>query len=153
MIPGQLLEYIIRPTLARMGPEYNAPGADILLLATGAQETHCGKYVHQVGGPALGWPQVEPGTQKLVWKWGRRHTLHILRAKMAKPERLMTDWRLACMYARLVYYSWPDPLPPINCDAMFLYYKEKYNSPSGAATLEDWRKNWSRYVEPLLGDA
>lgn len=150
MIPSQLLRYIIQPALAGMGAKYNKPGADVLLLATGAQESHCGEYVKQIGGPALGWPQIEPFTHRQTLCWAMTHAPHVFCRHDSIDARLIYDFCYATKVARLIYYSWPDPLPPVECDAMFAYYKEKYNSTQGAATLEQWRENWARYVQPVL---
>lgn len=158
MLPDQLLRYIIQPKLADMGEKFNRLGADILLLATAAQETHCGEYVHQINGPALGYLQVEPVTHDRILDWTNRNLperaawlqLHFFRANVHHHAKLVFDWGYSTIIARLLYYSWPDPLPPMDADSMFAYYKKCYNSAGGAATLTQWRQNWQTYVEPIL---
>jgi hypothetical protein len=47
-----LRQYVIRPTLQRLGLWSLA--AENLLLGTAAQESKLGYYLHQLEGPALG---------------------------------------------------------------------------------------------------
>lgn len=156
MDPSQLLQYIIRPTLAEMGARFDTHGAAVLLLATAAQESHCGAYVHQIGGPALGYIQCEPATHSLVWDWALRNASGQLPAVRPRDERLMWDWRYATVIARLLYASWgitPVDDGPDDCWQAFEMwdrYKQRYNSALGAATKEQFTANWARYVAPVL---
>lgn len=151
MRPADLLQHVIRPALAWMGPRYADPRAAVLLLATCAQESHCGEYLRQVGGPALGIMQIEPAAYKLVCDWHDRQGLKLIEYPRPDPERLVSDLRLSVVVARLLYYSWPDPLPASTVDATWPIYKRCYNSTAGKATPEQWRQNWARYVAPALG--
>ena len=121
MKPDQLLTYIIRPALRIMtavAGEYNQPAAAIQLLGTSAQETHCGEYVHQIDGPALGIYQCEPETHQLTLRWAQEHDEHVLGHYNQPDERLIYDLRYATMIARLLYRSIPKPLPAIDRYAM-----------------------------------
>lgn len=148
MKPTQMRDYIIKPTLEWMGEDYYKKGAVTLLMATFAQESHCGQYVHQVGGPALGIGQVEPGTHQLVKNWMRRESLDFPKYG---DEELIYDLRYNTMIARLLYYSWPDRLPdPYDRKGNWLMYKKCYNSYQGAATYRQFKRNWRKFVKPTL---
>lgn len=156
MDPSQLLQYIIKPAVMAMAPRFDSKGACVLLLATAAQETHCGQYVHQLGGPALGFLQCEPATHEDVWQWAVRNAPGEVPATMPSHARLMWDWRYATQIARLLYASWGiSPLDDGVDDAWQAYelwsrYKKRYNSYLGAATKEQFAANWNRYVAPVL---
>jgi len=58
----QLHECIVRPALLSLGRSYSQPAARALIMGTIAQESLCGRYIKQRGGPALGIVQMEPET-------------------------------------------------------------------------------------------
>lgn len=157
MDPQQLLEYIIRPTLTDMGDEFDSEAADVLMLATAAQESHCGYYIHQINGPALGAYQVEPYTHGLVWRWARKNTPGLVPDRRPPHDRLVYDLRYSVIIARLLYYSWGIPLSGPGADDVFQAvelwreYKRRYNSYLGAATLDQFKENWAKYVAPVIG--
>lgn len=128
--------------------------AQILLLATSAQESHCGEYLRQIDGPALGPFQMEPNTLDLVVRWTRRHfpviAADVFGEGNQDPERLVHDVRYATLASRLLYYSIPEPIPAVSCGSMWLYYKRWYNTPKGAATETEWNANWRTYVVNIL---
>lgn len=147
MNPQQLVRYVIRPALFVMGGDYASDAAVILLLATAAQETRCGEYVHQVNGPALGIYQMEPATftDTLTRSAGRVPTGRNL------PGRLVYDLRYATEVARLKYWLDPEALPEAeDMDGMWRYYKRDWNSAAGAATEYQFRARWQHYVRPVL---
>lgn len=150
MNPDQLINYLIRPALDGMGPNYSQPGAGVLLLSTLAQESHCGQYLHQVSGPALGIYQIEPGTHDLVWNWARECVPVQVPHEQPADDRLIWDLRYATVIARLLYASWGDPPPEPTVHACWSDYKPKYNSHLGAATFEQFERNWRQYVQPVL---
>lgn len=149
--PEQLLSEIIRPTLESMGDTYSKPGADILLLATAAQETHCGYWLRQVSGPALGIYQCEPATHNMVMDWAGTTGHRDVLPAYCSSGRMVYDLRYATKIARLLYFSWPDPLPhPSDVDGMWKMYKKCFNSSLGAATELQFKNNWRTYVTPCL---
>lgn len=154
--PTDLLNYVIRPTLKGMGDKYAADGADILLLATLAQESHCGYWLHQVGGPALGPYMIEPYTHWLVWDWAKRNATDQVPHIQPDDKKLITDLRYATTIARLLYASWGINMPGNGRDnqwqayELWDKYKRQYNSYLGAATYEQFRDNWHDYVAPVL---
>ncbi|MFW6122267.1 MAG: hypothetical protein ACOC80_15395, partial [Petrotogales bacterium] len=68
MDPNQLKHHIDR-VLSNEIPKYHSRDAVYQLLFTSAAESDCGKYIRQVKGPAMGLFQIEPNSEKLVWKW------------------------------------------------------------------------------------
>lgn len=151
--PHHLLHNIIIPAL-HIDQELDSKAAQILLLATSAQESHCGEWVVQNGGPALGIYQCEPHTHDLVRNWLKLHepamALSIGGCSGFDSERLIYDLRYATQIARALYWSIPHPLPKIARDEMWHYYKQYYNSEAGAATKEEWDRNWETYVKVVL---
>src|SRR6266478_1286657 len=69
MKPDQLRFYIVRPSLAFLGTALATRFAEDLLLATCAQESRLGEYLHQENGPALGIYQIEPASLHDLWFW------------------------------------------------------------------------------------
>ena len=149
MNPEQLLIYIIPPALQLLGDKFNSYRAHIQLLATCGQESHCGEFVHQVHGPALGIYQCEPVTHRLVLHWTLEHEPMVLVSLTSSDNRLVYDLNYATQIARLLYYSIPEPLPAVDMTAMWRYYKSFYNR-GGAATQNEWNANWKRFVAPVL---
>ncbi|HUZ74913.1 MAG TPA: hypothetical protein VMU87_18155 [Stellaceae bacterium] len=142
--PSDLLHRVIRPTLSTLG--LDGPDADALLLATAAQESGCGDRLAQLAGPALGLWQMEPATHgDIIGNFlGTRPTLARAVAALALPamtrvEQLAGNLYYACAMARLVYRRAPAPLPPWNdADAQARYWKDHYNTPRGAGTVEQF---------------
>lgn len=150
MNPKQLLEAIIRPALACLGSQYCTQSAVILLLATAAQESLCGEYVGQVGGPALGIFQMEPATYQDTL--ARSHEPRLLAPHYAK--RMVYDMRYATQMARLKYWLAPDPLPaPEDMCGMWQYYKRVWNTALGDTTMTEFYFHWREFVRPNLMEA
>lgn len=147
MKPSQLTEAIIRPALACLGSQYCTQSAVILLLATAAQESLCGEYVTQVGGPALGIFQMEPPTYRDVLQ--RAHEPRLLAPHHA--ERMVYDFRYAAQMARLKYWLDPEPLPAADdMGGMWSTYKRVWNTPQGAATKKQFITHWETFVLPTV---
>lgn len=148
----QLRDQVIRPVLVYLGMHSEA--AENLLLGTAAQESHLGKYLTQLSGPALGLFQIEPFTHDDI-----HHTYLAFRPQLAKqvvtltgtwPDRhaqLASNAGYAVAIARLKYYRIDEPLPAANdVEGLARYWKAHYNSPQGAGTVEEFVDNWHRYV-------
>ena len=146
--PGQLREYIIRPTLNRIGLYSEA--AEELLMLTAATESLCGKFVHQVGGPALGIFQMEPRTHDDIWE-------NFLKYKPALAMHVKTYGRIsqqlpgslyyACAMARAHYLRVPERLPSaMDVDGLAQYWKDHYNTHLGAGTPAKAIENYQRYA-------
>lgn len=147
--PGHLREYVIRPTLKHMG-HYSEAAVELLML-TAAQESLLGRYLHQVGGPALGIYQMEPRTHDDIWEnWLRYKAVAGTIESMGKAARdLPGNLYYATAMARCHYLRVPDPLPnPVSVEAMALYWKKHYNTPAGAGQPHEAIRNY----RDLAGD-
>lgn len=69
--PGHLLRHVIRPVLKDLNL-WSEP-AERMVLGTACQESECGRFLVQVGGPALGIYQMEPKTEYDLIKNFIRH--------------------------------------------------------------------------------
>lgn len=139
--PGQFRELVIRPTLEKLGMA--GPAAEQLMLGTALAESGL-RYLHQMGGPALGLMQVEPATHADIWRYLRGKPR--LREKMSRfaiggaqppDSHLVTNLAYAVAVARLVYWRRPGPLPA-DGDLLGLarYWKQHYNTRLGSGTPE-----------------
>lgn len=160
MKPQTLHDYIIFPTLNFMGPTYNTPAIRQLLLATCAQESHCGQYLKQIKGPALGLYQMEPATVKdlytnfVAYDKERQRVLEqfISPAAAVAPQliSLVGELFYATALARMNYRRVKEAVPAFNSfPAMWAYYKKYWNSTLGAATEREFQANWNAYVREV----
>jgi hypothetical protein len=141
-----LKEYVIIPALQLMGEKYSTDVAVQLLLATAAQESHMGEYLHQLNGPALGVYQMEPAT--FVDTLTRATNIISAIYPNAPSERLIYDLRYATVIARAKYYLDPHPLPQANdVSGLWEIYKRVWNTNLGAATQQQFMGNYAKYVE------
>lgn len=150
MDPEQLLTFIIRPALSG---SWASRSAEILLLSTAAQESHCGQYVRQIHGPARGIFQMEPRTHDLVIAWLEKNEPVRLPDYHYSADRLVYDLNYAAILARGLYRSIPEPLPAPELAPCWQYYKAHYNTPAGKATFKEFTDNWHTYVQPVLASA
>jgi len=136
--PGHLREYVIRPTLKFIG--HYSESAEELLMLTAAAESECGRYLHQVGGPALGVFQMEPTTHDDIWaNWleykALRDTVSLLGTK---GRELPGNLYYATAMARCHYLRVSEALPnPIDTEAVARYWKRYYNTSKGAGTVAE----------------
>lgn len=139
--------YIIRPTLKR----YNlwSLSAENLVMGTAAQESHCGKWLHQMGGgPALGLYQMEPRTyfdiiKRVVPRFAKKCGIDI-EDFSSNPEVLIYDAQLATLMCRLQYARWPEPLPaPHDIQKLARIWKSRYNTAKGKGTVNEFIGNFN----------
>jgi len=146
--PGHLREYVIRPVLKNLG--LHSEAAEELLMLTAATESLCGKYIHQVGGPALGIFQMEPRTHDDIWE-------HFLRFKPGLSEQvkqygcfsreLPGNLYYACAMARTHYLRVPERLPSAtDIDGLARYWKTHYNTHLGAGRPHEAVENYQRFA-------
>jgi len=130
----QFIQYIIRPTLLRMG-QYKSwlvsEAAENLLLWTALVESEL-KYIHQFNfGPAIGFWEMEPSTHDDVWRWLQRHQELIEYIDYVRPEadEMHGNAYYACAMARCRYAMVPKPLPNAkDIPAMAEYWGRFYNT-------------------------
>lgn len=150
--PQQFREHVIRATLQPMG--LWSPEAEELLIGTAAHESQLGRYIVQVGGPALGVFQMEGPTWRDLYQtflvynnklMGRIHGVVPMTGRTA--EHMITDLRYACVMARLKYYRVKDPLPAADdLQGQARYWKQHYNTPKGRGTVEQYVADYRKYV-------
>lgn len=141
--------------------------AENLLMGTAMQESRCGTYLVQIGGPALGIFQVEPATaDDIIFRYLERRPA--LRRQFEAGFRLLdgrpVNWpgldrdlvcaalasnlRFSTAVARLRYWMVPQPLPAAgDIDGLAAYWKQHYNTPLGRGTEEEWANNYRQIQE------
>lgn len=156
ILASHLRNYVIGPTLHYIG--LWSESAENLLLGTAAQESHCGKMLHQVGGgPALGVYQIEPNTHHDVWDnfLKYRSEFATLIQSLAStnylsrhsPEELIVNLAYATAIARIIYYRVSDPLPfAHSVEALGIYWDLHYNKNPHKGTVEEFIYNYQKYV-------
>lgn len=110
--------YVVRPTLLAMGPPYEGPSAEAVMLAAGWTESEF-DHVWQRGGPAVSWWQIEPRTcvdlcsrDPQMTLWIDRVCGPVIGRKIEADARyLAAHQRAACVFARRMMYVRSDPLP------------------------------------------
>jgi hypothetical protein len=146
-------DYVIIPTLKRMGENFNSPSAVCLLMGTALQESRL-EYLRQLeGGPALGFYQPEPATIKDIhdnYLHYRPELEAVVRSLMTDQPRdvqAVTNLSYATALARLVYFRVPEPLPAWeDSRAMSRYWKAHYNTYLGAGKAEDFEKTYREQI-------
>lgn len=151
--PKQLREGVVIPTLNHLSAFIPMSyGAIDLLMGTAAQESDCGTYLRQIRGPALGVWQMEPATvhDHLLWLSGRvdlNRKIEQLTAPLPLwPDQLVTNLMLACAMARIHYWRAPGAIPS-SLEGQAAYWKQWYNTPLGAGTVEQYIANYRRIVK------
>jgi hypothetical protein len=126
-----------------------------LLMLTAAQETHLGKYLWQIRGPALGVFQMEPNTYLDIWgNWimYRQSYLNALNdlwgaSGLDWTLRMKADLAYQIVMSRIFYMRIPAPIPAAT-DPISLahYWKKYYNTVYGKGTPEEAYNNYSIYA-------
>ncbi len=157
--PHQFRKLIIR-VLEDFGAKsgtasFYTPDAVELLMLTAAQETHLGKYLWQVKGPALGVFQMEPNTYNDIWgNWimYRQRILDTLNdlyggSGVSWEMRMKADLTYQIIMARIFYLRVPAAIPSMTkAMDMAHYYKKYFNTHLGKATPEEAFKNYNRFA-------
>lgn len=125
-----------------------------LLMLTAAQETHLGRYLRQVRGPAMGVFQVEPATladlikNYLVYRPELSTALRLMGAKGIDAElNMVGNLAFQICVARLIYRRVPKALPDRkDVKAMAEYWKEYWNTKLGKGTVDEAIRNYNRFV-------
>jgi hypothetical protein len=154
MIDSKQLRKLIRTVLIDMVARspmnlYKSEDPVELLMLTSAQETHCGRYIEQVKGPALGIFQMEPASfESLVRSFRFRMLLDNYDIpEIPDLEELSGNIILQIASARLYYFRVPYPLPSKdNVLEMATYYKKWWNTYLGKATIESAIDSYNKYA-------
>lgn len=147
---------LIKKTLNLLDPIFQSEAAVNLLLGTAAQESAFGTYLRQIRGPALGVFQMEPATHEDIW-------IHYIVNRIVLVEKIkevagssLSIWALETNLAyqiimtRLHYWRVSEALPDRdNIAGMALYWKKYYNTSQGKGTVQEFMRNYRRYVDPI----
>lgn len=151
--PVHLYSYVIAPVLDALALP-KAKEASQLLLLTVAQESRCGKYLHQVRGLARGIFQMEPATHDSLRDnyVARRPEISSLLSKYTPIfDASVLDYNLAyaTAMARILYRPVKAPLPQFgDIEGMARYWKHHYNTLLGRGTVEEAMESYKRLIEP-----
>jgi hypothetical protein len=157
MSPQTFLNTVIRPAL-RIFKLLPQPCLEQLLLGTAIQESGL-RNIKQEGGPALGYFQDEPADHDDLWKGYIERSQGLTSAvKSLLPEGVTPS--AACLIPYPIYaaaicrlhYSRIPARIPLTLGEQAAYYKRYYNSPEGAATPEEYLRNWARFVPATAMD-
>lgn len=158
--PKQFIKYVLRPTLKPH--DWWSPSAERLLMGTMAQESHCGQYLHQIGGPALGVFQMEPATLRDLWsnwlKFRGDKSQVLSRKSMTgikhdEPLNLIYSLPYATLATRFHYMRVPQSLPEEgDWQGYAWYWKEHYNTVGGKGTEEEFLHNCIRFLSEVYPD-
>jgi len=153
--PNQLRD-LIDETLSCILPDMTSQNARELLMMTAAQESHCGRYLQQVGcGVALGIFQMEPATyEDLFDNYLRYHQDLLKRLEThfsTNNKNFKVNMKGNLVYqivlARLQYRRFPENLPDFSdTTAMACYYKKYWNTVKGKATIAEVLFNYDKYA-------
>ena len=143
----QFDSYVIEPTLHAL--ELHSPAAVELVLGTAIQESRL-TYLKQIGGgPALGVCQMEPATHDDIFDNYLNYRPELRSLVMAltvtgEADEMVTNLAYAVAMCRVHYLRVPHPLPEAGDVAgMAAYWKNFYNTPLGAGTVEEYIENWN----------
>ena len=152
---NQFRKYLIQAPLNEVG--IYSRDAEELLIATAAQESVLGTYLHQESGPACGIYQMEPNTHDSLWNHflitthntGQEITTlgyHILKTcnYTLRPDASFMTHNLwyASLMARVFYMDIEDPLPHHDdYESIWTYYKTYWNTKFGKATRAEFFAN------------
>lgn len=143
---GQVREYVVRPTLQRIGLWSRA--AENLVVGTGLTESQY-EWLDQSTpgpGPAYGPWQIEAPTHRDVWVnyLEYQHDLRDVLLRMAgygiitypPVEALHGNLFYGAAMCRVIYRRAEPPLPAAdNASGMAAYWKEHYNTLKGKGTI------------------
>lgn len=151
--PTQLRQ-LIREVTMYLG-FYSEEAVELLML-TAAVETHCGSYIKQVGGPALGIFQCEPATEQDIWSnylcyHGNLESAVLQIMLTAEHDHVDWDLKANLVYqiamARIHYLRVAERIPPAHdVWALAAYWKQYYNTPKGKGTTNKAFHKYQKYA-------
>lgn len=162
MHPSHFEAEIVRPTLARLS-EFDerlySQSAVTLMMGTAAVESDLGYFLRQhPTGPGRGFWQVEPATHQDVWRYLAREKnlklaniiLSFASDKTYHPHpahsQLVECPLYCCAVARVRYWMVPESLPD-DLDGIAGYWKQYFNTPAGAGTVEHFLDKYREHVD------
>lgn len=145
--------HVIRPVLTKLNAW--SKDAEDLILGTACQESHCGKYLRQLGCTgvvgAFGVWQMELATARdiydnyLRYKPDLKAVVEGLRGNQSICDALTNNLAYACAMCRIHYLRQPGKIPA-TVDGQGQYWKKYYNTALGRGTVAEYIDNWERYA-------
>ena len=153
--PQSFLRDIIEPVLCHLDDEIAfSQAAAKLLLGTALKESQQLRHRRQIGGgPALSYFQMEPNTHNDIWTnfldfrpdLKNKITELLSSPNANKIYELEFNDNYAAGMARVHYFRVPQALPGVNnIQGMATYWKQHYNTPLGAGTVQEYIDHWNR---------
>lgn len=160
MNPANQYREVIKDTLLKFeglgGARYSDDAVELLMMIA-AHESHMGRFIKQVKGPALGIFQMEPVTHDDIWKnfISKNQKLefavakflpssHSLVSKLSQAELLATDIRYATILARVFFMRFKEPIPTDDLGKA-RYAKWYWNTELGKASINDYFAAYRRF--------
>ena len=160
MNPQDVKDYIVIPTLHAISefiPE--SLSAELLVLGTAAQESNFYYLDQTVRGPGpaygifemeaethnshLAWLKQKPDFWKLVQTYQVEHLDNCL--------EMVGNLYYACIMCRIHYWRKTENLPSASdIYALGSYWKRHYNTYIGKGTVEEFVKNYNKFIKPLV---
>ena len=100
---------------------------------------------------------MEPATEKDIWEnflefhsEYRVPIMKLVAGGIDRTKQLEGNLYYACAMARMVYMRSPEKMPAKGDIAnQARYYKAHYNTPAGAATIDQYINNWHKLQERM----
>jgi len=154
----QLAEHVVRPVLLDLNMWSDS--AEVLVIGTGIAESN-NRELHQIGGPAIGFWQMEPTTHDDIWETYlkyRQETARDVAQWACKNQPLNANQMHGNLYyavamCRLKYKRDKARLPSCHDhEEMANYHKRVYNSQLGAANPKRTKHDFAHVFETLYGE-
>ena len=151
--PFKFRQEVIKPALLAI--DLYSLAAENLLLGTALQESLL-EYTHQIGGPALGYFQMEPNTYYDIFTNYLEYRPNLF-AKVInlvayntltvpKADLLITNHKFSAAMCRVKYARVPKLIPLANdIIGMANYWKTYYNSSQGAGTIQEFIDKYNKW--------
>jgi hypothetical protein len=144
----EALEKVVKPGLALLPAKFDTPEARVMLLAIGMQESEF-QHRKQIGGPAHGFYQFEKGggVKGVLTHPASKPLIEriLIGLNIARMPAVCYDCleepehdALATVFARLLLYTDPHPLPALNCDPSLAWDYYFRNWRPGKPHRETW---------------
>jgi hypothetical protein len=129
--------------------------AVILIAATIAHESLMGRYHKQLNnGVALGICQIEPNTEKDIWRNYLKYkpAIRLLIHKYygvidSRPYLLLDSDEYSILMCRIHYYRVKESIPDqANIEILAEYWKKHYNTVKGKGTIEEFIAHFNTFL-------
>lgn len=149
ILAADFSQYVVQNALLelnKVGIPYSTT-AHNLLMGTAAQESLLGTYLVQQSGPGVSPFMLTPSLipmqlAKLTDQQRNFINSWSINNDATNAGELVTNLCLAAMLCRVWYWNVPYSLPPNTRSGLWRYYKQWFNTYSGAATESQWNTNW-----------